>query len=112
MPVRFSEEGGFLPLPDDVLKKYGFKNILKPCDRGKEEYGYDAGYTHRLRIHDIMYLMYDKNGFMTMMQLSERGSTGEAKLGARGYRNDSYITIPKPVREEETLKQLLNAILI
>lgn len=108
MSARIAEDGSLMPLPDEVLKKYGFKKIHKLRD--KEE-GCDAGYTHRMRIHDMIHL-YDRHGFVTIEQFREKGFSGERKLGAQGYNNDFHITIPNPIRTDEDLKQLLNAILI
>jgi len=96
-------------LPDEILKKHGFVNYQHPENGGG---GYDPGYTHIRRIHDMQYLLYDRHGFITWKRVVERGASGERKKGPRGTDADAYIVIPNPMRTEIDLKKLLESIIL
>lgn len=95
-----------LQLPEKILKKYGFTqlhNSKHVQSHRKEEYGYDPGYTHMLRVHDDQYFMYDINGFITYRRAIAKKRPG-------GGNRDALICIPKPIRTETDLKKLIFAI--
>lgn len=95
-----------LQLPEKILKKYGFTqlhNSKHVQSHRKEEYGYDPGYTHMLRVHDDQYFMYDINGFITYRRAIAKKRPG-------GGNRDALICIPKPIRTETDLKKLILAI--
>lgn len=95
------EEFNELALESQIMERNGFKKILW----GRKEQGYDPGYTHSLRISEMQYLLYDRNGFMTIQRIRD-------KKGPAGYGTDNFITLPKPIRTDRDLKNLLKAITI
>lgn len=78
-----------LSLPESVLKKYGFKKW-----RGRFR-----SYTHIRQINSKHYLLYDDFGIMTWgKKASDRG------------RIIPVLVIPRPIREEKHLKELIKRI--
>lgn len=86
-----------LVLSPEILNKYGFHEISK----GKKYHEGFEDYTHSFRIHDMIYLKYDRNGFVALIRYKNKKSK-------KGLRLFDSITLPKPIRTEENLVKFLD----
>lgn len=82
-----SHELNLSKLPDNILKRNGFKRIAKNKDR----------HTHYLNISPSYALLYDAYGFLTW----KRRDTANAGL-------KYAILIPEQIRTERALKGVIN----
>lgn len=79
-------EGTMSRLPDEILKRHGFKRMGKRDDQ----------YTHSLRINACHALLYDSSGFLTWIRKAK--PKGEII---------ALLLIPEPVRTERDLKVIV-----